>query len=519
MQTWARLGWRSIALLALAASVPACSGSKKAGGADGGTTGVTGWPVQFGADDWYATAVAADKQGNVYVAGSAGLLVDAGDASAFFVGKYDPSGMLLWQTVIADRACSAMALDIASGAVYVAAGGVLVNGHGSAVLIKLDAAGKQVWEQTLGSTTPGLQAGGAGARAVTVDPSGNPVIAGVSDVPLPGASPVAVGNGDLLVAKYDPSGALQWVTLLGSAESATTPGISDYANGVAADPQGNIYVAADVYGTVGGQTSAGMDDFGIAKFDPTGKNLWVREIGSASIDEPLGVAVDTAGNVYAAGTTQGDFDGHTSAGDHDVAVVKLDTNGTKAWSQQIGGAASDVATGIALDAAGKPVLAGNTEGNFDGFTSSRADYLPLILVKYDAAGSKLFSAEFGGDQGAEANGIAIDPLREHLRGRQHVGRPRPSPRRRRSLRHGLRRRVRRPLRRHRQGVLTRGRAPPYPDPAGPGSGTTRTSRSAWVTTLEAMVPIRRSIPCACWRPMTIRSADRSAATCRMRCQG
>jgi hypothetical protein len=403
-----------MALLMLAASVGACSGSKKAGGADGGgahggDAGVTGWPLQFGADDWFATAVAADKQGNVFVAGSAGLLADAGDANAFFVSKYDPSGTQVWQTVVGDRACSAMALDAASGAIYVAASGVQVNGHGSAVLIKLDGAGQQVWEQTLGSTTPGLQAGGAGARAVTVDPAGNPVIAGVSDVPLPGVSPVMVGNGDLLVAKYDPSGARLWVTLLGSAESATTPGISDYANGVATDPQGNIYVAADVYGSFGGQTSAGLDDFGIAKFDATGKSLWVRQVGSPSIDEPLAVAVDAAGDVYAAGTTQGDFDGHPSSGDHDVVVVEYDTNGTKGWSRQIGGPGSDVATGIALDAAGKPVLAGNTDGDFDGLTSGLPDYLPLILVKYDAAGAKQFSAEFGGGQGVEANGVAIDP--------------------------------------------------------------------------------------------------------------
>ncbi|HEY4156791.1 MAG TPA: SBBP repeat-containing protein, partial [Polyangiaceae bacterium] len=364
-----------VALCSIALGTFACSNSNGGGGGSGGAggtsgeAGLAGWPVQFGTESTYVNGVATDAQGNVYVAGYAGLLEDAGDEDSSFVAKYDPSGARVWLTEVDNRDFGAIARDATSGSIYVAASGVLVNGHGAAVLIKFDATGKQVWEQTLGATVPNLQAGGPAARALTVDSSGDVLVAGVSDVPVPGANPVMVGDGDLMLAKYDASGNLKWVTLLGSTESTTTSGISDYANAVTTDAQGNAYVAGVLFGTVGGQVSAGDVDMGVAKFDVDGNNVWVRAFGSPVEDEAQGVAVDASGNVYAAGYTLGDVDGHTSAGDHDVLVVKYDTDGNKQWSQQIGGSSSDVANGVALDAQGQPVIGGTSYGDFDGHTN------------------------------------------------------------------------------------------------------------------------------------------------------
>ena len=44
---------------------------------------------------------------------------------------------------------------------------------------------------------------------------------------------------------------------------------------------------------------------------------------------PLGVATDSSGNVYVAGSTSGGLDGNSSAGYNDLFVVKYDSDGNK----------------------------------------------------------------------------------------------------------------------------------------------------------------------------------------------
>ena len=59
-------------------------------------------------------------------------------------------------------------------------------------------------------------------------------------------------------------------------------------------------------------------------------NLWLtQQLGTSSGDEARGVATDSSGNVYAAGTTEGGLDGNTSAGSADLFVVKYNSSGVK----------------------------------------------------------------------------------------------------------------------------------------------------------------------------------------------
>ena len=56
----------------------------------------------------------------------------------------------------------------------------------------------------------------------------------------------------------------------------------------------------------------------------------------ATNDYANGVATDSSGNVYVTGGTKGGLDGNTSAGNTDLFVVKYNSSGTKQWTKQMG---------------------------------------------------------------------------------------------------------------------------------------------------------------------------------------
>ena len=55
----------------------------------------------------------------------------------------------------------------------------------------------------------------------------------------------------------------------------------------------------------------------------------------ATNDYANGVATDSSGNVYVTGGTKGGMDGNTSAGNTDLFVVKYNSSGTKEWTKQL----------------------------------------------------------------------------------------------------------------------------------------------------------------------------------------
>ncbi|CAM9964478.1 unnamed protein product, partial [Laminaria digitata] len=74
--------------------------------------------------------------------------------------------------------------------------------------------------------------------------------------------------------------------------------------------------------------------FKAAKLDADGTLLWQWEDGTAEEDIVKGLAMAEDGSTIIAGSTKGDWN-MTNMGEHDLAVLKLDADGTLLWKWQV----------------------------------------------------------------------------------------------------------------------------------------------------------------------------------------
>ena len=181
---------------------------------------------------------------------------------------------------------------------------------------------------------------------------------------------------------------------------------NDYANGVATDSSGNVYVTGGTKGGLDGNTSAGNTDLFVVKYNSSGTKEWTKQLGSSGRDSANGITIDSSGNVYVTGVTFGGLDWNTSAGANDLFVVKYNSSGTKEWTEQLGSASTDTANAVATDSSGNVYLAGVTYGGLDG--NSNEDNADLFVVKYSSSGTKQWTKQLGTGEYDEARGVATD---------------------------------------------------------------------------------------------------------------
>ena len=318
----------------------------------------------------------------------ASVSVTAGQAAVFSVAANGTAPLAYqWRRNGADIA-GANATTYTTGAAALADSGalfqiVVTNAAGSATS---NAAALSVMANAaaIGTQQFGTPAADL-AYGIATDAQGNFYTVGVTTGSLDGTTTASVA-GALFVVKYDKSGVRQWIRQLGTANGDTR------AVGVAIDPVGNVYAAGNTSGDLDGNSNAGMVgnfDLFVVKYDSSGVKQWTRQLGTPGDDFANGIAADAQGNVYVTGTTSGGLDGNANAGlsGVDMFIVKYDGAGTRQWTRQFGAGGDDEGVGIAIDAQGNVYVAGSTrDGVLDGNTN--AGGFDLFVVKYDAAGTK-----------------------------------------------------------------------------------------------------------------------------------
>lgn len=254
--------------------------------------------------------------------------------------------------------------------------------------------------------------------AATTSAADYPVTAGVPDG-------TANGNGDIVVTKLDPTGAmLIYSTYMGGSGNERAPAI-------AVDGSGSVYLvgttrSSDLPLTAGSfdSTLNGGDDGFVAKLNAGGTALvYSTYLGGTGDDLALAVAVDTAGSAYVAGTTSspgfpvtpGAFD-QTLNGAADIFLAKVSSSGgALVFSTFVGGSVNDVAEAVAVDSAGNAYLAGYVDSTDFPTTPGAFDTTKTVLdrdatvLKLDASGASLIYSTFLGGSGSDLGfGIAVD---------------------------------------------------------------------------------------------------------------
>lgn len=388
----------------------------------------------------FAYSVAVDGAGNAYLTGSfqgtaafgCTILTNGG----CFVAKLDTSGNFLWARQAGGSVGGNSGFSVAvdgAGNVYLAGsyqgtatfGATTLSGdhnnqynfyYDNAFVAKLDAGGNFLWAKKAGSS------GGDVATSLVVDGAGNVYLAGYFYGTATIGTTTLTNSGiysDVFVAKLDASGNFLWAKQAGG-------NYNDYANSVAADGAGNVYLAGSfrsiaTFGTTTlTNSSTSYADAFVAKLDASGNFLWAKQAGGNDNDSANSVAVDGAGNVYLAGYYSGGvtFGTITLGGSIDYLyafVAKLDPNGNFLWAKGVGSNGVDPANSVAVDGTGNVYLAGKFYNNgmptFGTITLTNINTTysgDVFVAKLDSRGNFLWAKLAGGVGEDSGNSIAVD---------------------------------------------------------------------------------------------------------------
>lgn len=351
---------------------------------------------------------AIDSSANVFIAGyTYGSLdegVHQGDAD-IFLKKYNNSGTRLWtyQVGTSDSDYVEGMVSTTSGETYMIGytygtlSGQVSQGGVDIILIKTDANGNKIWDVQTGSSENDYGFG------VTVDSSGDVFIVGYTYGSLTGT---IAGSKDLFLMKYNSSGTFQWVQQIGCNDEETySAADGTYGLDVNVDSSGNIYVSGFTSGAMDGNTAIGGYDIFAAKFDASGSQVWVKQIGTTANEFTTGMTVSSSGEVYLAGYTDGEISGQTAYEGYDLFVFKLDTDGKLQWTKQLGTDSDEFAKSITSDSLGNIYITGYTGGSLIADTIGGYD---LLIYKFDSEGNLILSLQTGSDTTDCSLGIITD---------------------------------------------------------------------------------------------------------------
>jgi len=245
------------------------------------------------------------------------------------------------------------------------------------------------WTHQFGSAEPDITAG------IAVADDGTILAAGYT-MGAVGAG-ASAGGFDVFVQAIGPDGEPSWARQLGS-------GDDDFAEAIAAGPEGRIAVVGQTDGGLAGPSSGETDGF-LVVLDARGVTLWERTLGTPADDVASGVAFAPDGSLIVAGWTGGDLAG-SSAGGEDAFLVAFDAQGAERWDRQFGTPEDDRLRAVAIGDGGDIAVAGQTRGSLDGASGGGWD---AFVRRHGADGAASATSQFGGGLDEYAYAVAFAP--------------------------------------------------------------------------------------------------------------
>lgn len=361
--------------------------------------------------------VAIAPQGDILFGGTLGGAVDFGggvltpngiDAA---VARFSPNGTHLMSKALGftgNQLVGAVAADPTTG--EMAMGGsyttALDFGNGSwpafggstlldtdIYFARISSAGLSTFDRALGSASKAES-----TRSVAIDAAGNFFAGGQysGNCTIDGKSLIGGGNGDMFLLKYSKAGVIQWA-------KGYADGSNQSATSIAMAPMGRLVVAGNNSGTInfGGasvSSAAGDADVFLATLDTNGNHVWSHEFGDTMNQGNPVLAVSAQGDIILAGEFQGTITFGasvlTSAGGTDIFVAKLTSQGVPVWAKSFGDASEQLLPRVAVDDQGNVLLgcSGNGQIDFGGGA--------LVSAGGPTGGEDAFLAKLRGSDGS-----------------------------------------------------------------------------------------------------------------------
>lgn len=381
----------------------------------------------------YTASIVSDEAGNTFVAGyfssdtvffgDSTLVLNVNDD--IFLLRYDVSGNLIWAKRFGGSGYDypgALATDI-YGNVYMTGyfgsdtidfdNYMLVSeGYDDLFIVKILPDGMVSWAKSYGGDDFEWGMG------IACDNNGNLYITGLFDsdtLIFGGYTFYNKGSDDILLAKFDNSGNLQWAMASGNAQA-------DAGTAVSTTSDGSVFLTGNYFGgnylIFGSDTlfgSGGYDAF-ITKFDASGSVLWSNSLQGNNNDFIRACIPLDNGEVYIAGSffsdtlALGSLELVTQGGE-DAFFAKLDNTGEPIWAGRYGGTDWDRCTGLTIDPSDNLYLCGNFRSpsiSFGSTTLTNSGSSNIFLVKFNLNGNVQWAKKAGGTYSDIASGVSVD---------------------------------------------------------------------------------------------------------------
>ncbi|MBK8254500.1 MAG: hypothetical protein IPK82_17760 [Polyangiaceae bacterium] len=264
----------------------------------------------------------------------------------------------------------------------------------------------------LGNVVYALQFINADARALTVEPGGDILVAGdFTGTSQFGAISLTSTQNDLFVTRISPNGAVINATQFALAVKAGALSITGAADHtyLAGSFQNTLTFGADVL------VSAGSRDVFLTRLNSNLTPVFARSFGDDTSQEARAAAAFSDNSVALVGSFRGtlNIDGTSLIADtqDDVFVARFDAQGTSLFAKRFGDPAEQIGRAAVVTASDNLLVAGGFQGALNTgnttLTSAGGDDIFLLQMSLDGTVSKATS--FGGISDQRARTVAFDP--------------------------------------------------------------------------------------------------------------